>query len=150
MIVVSFYDVFNAASNANPGRQEESKLATCCSFDLAPGSCYSVYCIRHMHKGAVLGEYTANRRNEKSPPACCLSRNSRQHYSQECDYLRRLPLGVNTCTIRDLDEATTTKGEEKSCFVTDNMRVRIVATPNIVPVEQLLIIYAYEYWMDSK
>jgi hypothetical protein len=34
--------------------------------------------------------------------------------------------------------------------VTDGTSVRIVATRNIVPNEQLLIRYAYEYWMDSK
>jgi hypothetical protein len=58
----------------NASRQEEPKLATCGSFDLAPGSCYGTYCICHVHEGVVLGEYTPNRRSDEEEPFYLLSK----------------------------------------------------------------------------
>jgi hypothetical protein len=73
MIYASSDDVFNESPTANAGRQEESKLATCSSFDFAPGSCYGAYCIRPVHDGVVLGKNTINHRSDGKEPSRPLS-----------------------------------------------------------------------------
>jgi hypothetical protein len=108
-----------------------------------------------VHEEAVLGKYTVKCKSNKEEPFHPLSESQLTSSEYALSFLAKNgsisvdPHWVNTSTARGLDEAIT-EDEENSYFVTDGTRVKIVATYNIVPGDQLLIRYAYEYWMNSK